>query len=60
MIVWNGSIAEMMTTIEFFEIECNRDEAHNSFDSSQWCSFESTSDLECSSSLHFVEIFDVV
>ena len=60
MIVWDGSIAEMMTTIEFFEMEYNRDKAHNGFDSSRWYSFESTSDLECSSSLHFVEIFDIV
>ena len=47
-------------TIEFFEIECDGDEVHNGFNPSQWCSFESTSDPECSSLLHFVEIFDVI
>jgi len=31
MIAWDRSIAEMMTTIEFFEIEYDGDEAHNGF-----------------------------
>jgi len=60
MVAWDGSVVEIMMTIEFFEMEYDGDEAYNGFDPGQWCSFESTSNPECSSSLHFVEIFDVV
>jgi len=32
MVVWDGSIAEMMMTIKFFEMKYDRDEAYNGFD----------------------------